>query len=186
MANITIHRTMPRATSAGIIGFLGVVLPGIPIFYMCGQGIDAVALAIAVATTLPWLTLVIRGLRIRFEADDIGVTVANLWTTRRIVWADIARIHTGPAPFWWQTKQRNMLFRIERVNGRSAPAAGTIRPLRDFHQLAGDLEELRALADAHGVPLEAKPLEAAEVARIDRQMATMSAVTGVARVVNRL
>ena len=175
---------MPRVTAAGLIGFVGGLLPMATIAYMSGQGIDAVLLAITVAWTVPWLVLVIRGLRIRFDADDDGVTVANLWRSHRISWTDIASLHTGPAPFWWQTKQRNMLLQVERADGRIVSAVGTIRRQRDFEQLVSDIDPAAELALAHGITTTAYPLEATEIARIDRQMAILNAATGVARIVS--
>ena len=175
---------MPRVVAGLLIGFVGGMPPLALAAYMSGQGFDAALFAIMIAWTIPWLVLVTRGLRIRFDADTEGVTVANLWRSHRIAWSDIASLHTGPAPFWWQTKQHNMVLQVECVDGRVVSAIGTIRPSRDFEQLVSDIDPTAELALAHGIATTAYPLDASEVLRIDRQVAMVNVAASVVRALN--
>ncbi|MEW2417337.1 PH domain-containing protein [Streptomyces sp. NPDC046866] len=78
--------------------------------------------------------------RPKVVADEDGVTVVNLTTTRRLEWAQILRVNLRPGDPW--------VF-LDLNDGTSLPALG-IQPGVAKQQAIGDARALRALAETRG------------------------------------
>ncbi|MEU3776192.1 PH domain-containing protein [Streptomyces sp. NPDC046876] len=78
--------------------------------------------------------------RPKVVADEAGVTVVNLTTTRRLEWAQILRVNLRPGDPW--------VF-LDLNDGTSLPALG-IQPGVAKQQAIGDARALRALAETRG------------------------------------
>ncbi|GAA2647708.1 MULTISPECIES: PH domain-containing protein [Streptomyces] len=78
--------------------------------------------------------------RPKVVADETGVTVVNLTTTRRLEWAQILRVNLRPGDPW--------VF-LDLSDGTSLPALG-IQPGIARQQAIGDARALRALAETRG------------------------------------
>uniref|UniRef100_A0AAU2JJ57 PH domain-containing protein n=1 Tax=Streptomyces sp. NBC_00049 TaxID=2903617 RepID=A0AAU2JJ57_9ACTN len=78
--------------------------------------------------------------RPKVVADEAGVTVVNLTTTRRLEWAQILRVNLRPGDPW--------VF-LDLSDGTSLPALG-IQPGVAKAQAIGDARALRALTEARG------------------------------------
>ncbi|MDX3313225.1 PH domain-containing protein [Streptomyces sp. NPDC054884] len=79
--------------------------------------------------------------RVRVIADDSGVTVVNIASTRRLAWAEILQVNLRPGDPW--------VF-LNLSDGTSLPALG-IQPGIDKQQAIRDARALRALAEAHAI-----------------------------------
>ena len=78
--------------------------------------------------------------RPKVVADEGGVTVINLTTTRRLEWAQILRVNLRPGDPW--------VF-LDLSDGTSLPVLG-IQPGVAKAQAIGDARALRALAETRG------------------------------------
>ncbi|MGW6689795.1 PH domain-containing protein [Streptomyces sp. NPDC054961] len=78
--------------------------------------------------------------RPKVVADEAGVTVVNLTTTRRLEWAQILRVNLRPGDAW--------VF-LDLSDGTSLPALG-IQPGVAKDQAIADARALRALAETRG------------------------------------
>ncbi|MFD7096262.1 PH domain-containing protein [Streptomyces xanthophaeus] len=78
--------------------------------------------------------------RPKVVADESGVTVVNLTTTRRLEWAQILRVNLRPGDPW--------VF-LDLSDGTSLPALG-IQPGVARQQAVSDARALRALAETRG------------------------------------
>ncbi|WP_405707472.1 PH domain-containing protein [Streptomyces xanthophaeus] len=78
--------------------------------------------------------------RPKVVADENGVTVVNLTTTRRLEWAQILRVNLRPGDPW--------VF-LDLSDGTSLPALG-IQPGVARQQAVSDARALRALAETRG------------------------------------
>lgn len=78
--------------------------------------------------------------RPKVVADEAGVTVVNLTTTRRLEWAQILRVNLRPGDPW--------VF-LDLSDGTSLPVLG-IQPGVAKAQAIGDARALRALAETRG------------------------------------
>ncbi|MEV6754515.1 PH domain-containing protein [Streptomyces sp. NPDC051214] len=76
--------------------------------------------------------------RPKVVADDSGVTVVNIATSRRLAWAEIVRVNLRPGDPW--------VF-LDLSDGTSLPALG-IQPGIAKQRAIDDARALRALADA--------------------------------------
>lgn len=76
--------------------------------------------------------------RPKVVADETGVTVVNIATTRRLEWAEIVRVNLRPGDPW--------VF-LDLTDGTSLPALG-IQPGIARQRAVSDARALRALADA--------------------------------------
>ncbi|MEU6826478.1 PH domain-containing protein [Streptomyces atriruber] len=76
--------------------------------------------------------------RPKVVADESGVTVVNIATSRRLAWAEIVQVNLRPGDPW--------VF-LNLSDGTSLPALG-IQPGIGKQQAIGDARALRALADA--------------------------------------
>ncbi|MER5303920.1 PH domain-containing protein [Streptomyces lasiicapitis] len=76
--------------------------------------------------------------RPKVVADETGVTVVNIATSRRLEWAEIVRVNLRPGDPW--------VF-LDLTDGTSLPALG-IQPGIAKQQAITDARALRALADA--------------------------------------
>lgn len=83
--------------------------------------------------------------RPKVVADDEGVTVVNITSSRRLAWAEILRVNLRPGDPW--------VF-LDLSDGTSMPALG-IQPGIAKEQAIRDARALRALADSHGTGTEA-------------------------------
>ncbi|MFK0254859.1 PH domain-containing protein [Streptomyces sp. NPDC090445] len=99
-----------------------------------GERISFVFTAALMASVLVLLS------RPKVVADETGVTVVNLTTTRRLEWAQILRVNLRPGDPW--------VF-LDLSDGTSLPALG-IQPGVAKQQAIGDARALRALAEARG------------------------------------
>ncbi|MDQ0963181.1 hypothetical protein QFZ66_007059 [Streptomyces sp. B4I13] len=79
--------------------------------------------------------------RVRVIADDSGVTVVNIASTRRLAWAEILQVNLRPGDPW--------VF-LNLSDGTSLPALG-IQPGIDKQQAIRDARALRALAEARAI-----------------------------------
>lgn len=78
--------------------------------------------------------------RPKVVADEAGVTVVNLTTTRRLEWAQILRVNLRPGDPW--------VF-LDLSDGTSLPVLG-IQPGIAKARAIGDARALRALAETRG------------------------------------
>ncbi|MCX5129135.1 PH domain-containing protein [Streptomyces sp. NPDC002812] len=99
-----------------------------------GERISFVFVAVLLSSVLVLLS------RPKVVADETGVTVVNLTTTRRLEWAQILRVNLRPGDAW--------VF-LDLSDGTSLPALG-IQPGVAKAQAIADARALRALAEAHG------------------------------------
>lgn len=76
--------------------------------------------------------------RPKVVADETGVTVVNIATSRRLAWAEIVRVNLRPGDAW--------VF-LDLSDGTSLPALG-IQPGIAKQRAIDDARALRALADA--------------------------------------
>jgi hypothetical protein len=79
--------------------------------------------------------------RVRVVADDLGVTVVNIASRRRLEWAEILQVNLRPGDPW--------VF-LNLSDGTSLPALG-IQPGIDKQQAIADARTLRALAVVRSV-----------------------------------
>ncbi|MFD7625647.1 PH domain-containing protein [Streptomyces sp. NPDC059851] len=99
-----------------------------------GERISFVVTAALMASVLVLLS------RPKVVADETGVTVVNLTTTRRLVWAQVLRVNLRPGDPW--------VF-LDLSDGTSLPVLG-IQPGVAKQQAIGDARTLRALVEARG------------------------------------
>ncbi|MGW7333111.1 PH domain-containing protein [Streptomyces sp. NPDC054840] len=99
-----------------------------------GERISFIFTAVLLSSVLVLLS------RPKVVADETGVTVVNLTTSRRLEWAQILRVNLRPGDPW--------VF-LDLSDGTSLPALG-IQPGVAKQQAIGDARTLRALAEAHG------------------------------------
>ncbi|CAM5364989.1 membrane protein [Streptomyces avidinii] len=99
-----------------------------------GERIAFVFTAVLLSSVLVLLS------RPKVVADEAGVTVVNLTTTRRLEWAQILRVNLRPGDAW--------VF-LDLNDGTSLPALG-IQPGVARAQAIADARALRALAETHG------------------------------------
>ncbi|MER5775268.1 PH domain-containing protein [Streptomyces sp. NPDC002039] len=99
-----------------------------------GERISFIFVAILLSSVLVLLS------RPKVVADEAGVTVVNLTTTRRLEWAQILRVNLRPGDPW--------VF-LDLNDGTSLPALG-IQPGVAKAQAIGDARALRALAESRG------------------------------------
>ncbi|WP_055557917.1 PH domain-containing protein [Streptomyces sp. NBRC 110028] len=78
--------------------------------------------------------------RPKVVADEAGVTVVNLITTRRLEWAEVLRVNLRPGDAW---------VYLDLADGTSLPAMG-IQVGMAKAQAIDDARTLRALAAHHG------------------------------------
>lgn len=78
--------------------------------------------------------------RPKVVADESGVTVVNIATSRRLAWAEIVQVNLRPGDPW--------VF-LNLSDGTSLPAMG-IQPGIAKQRAIDDARALRALADARG------------------------------------
>ncbi|MFG2619536.1 PH domain-containing protein [Streptomyces sp. NPDC048507] len=99
-----------------------------------GERVSFVFTAALMASVLVLLS------RPKVVADESGVTVVNLTTTRRLEWAQILRVNLRPGDPW--------VF-LDLSDGTSLPALG-IQPGIARAQAIGDARALRSLAETRG------------------------------------
>lgn len=99
-----------------------------------GERISFILTAALMASVLVLLS------RPKVVADEAGVTVVNLTTTRRLEWPQILRVNLRPGDPW--------VF-LDLNDGTSLPVLG-IQPGIARAQAIGDARALRALAETRG------------------------------------
>ncbi|MEV6574651.1 PH domain-containing protein [Streptomyces sp. NPDC051577] len=99
-----------------------------------GERISFIFVAILLSSVLVLLS------RPKVVADEAGVTVVNLTTTRRLEWAQILRVNLRPGDPW--------VF-LDLNDGTSLPVLG-IQPGVAKARAIGDARALRALAESRG------------------------------------
>ncbi|MEV6952241.1 PH domain-containing protein [Streptomyces sp. NPDC051183] len=99
-----------------------------------GERISFVFTAVLLTSVLVLLS------RPKVVADEDGVTVVNLTSTRRLAWAQILRVNLRPGDPW--------VF-LDLSDGTSLPVLG-IQPGVAKQQAIGDARALRALAESRG------------------------------------
>ncbi|MFJ8165655.1 PH domain-containing protein [Streptomyces sp. NPDC096136] len=99
-----------------------------------GERVSFIVTAVLMGSVLVLLS------RPKVVADESGVTVVNLTTTRRLEWAQILRVNLRPGDPW--------VF-LDLNDGTSLPALG-IQPGIAKARAIGDARALRALAETRG------------------------------------
>ncbi|MER5931542.1 PH domain-containing protein [Streptomyces sp. NPDC002054] len=99
-----------------------------------GERISFVFVAVLLSSVLVLLS------RPKVVAEETGVTVVNLTTSRRLDWAEILRVNLRPGDPW--------VF-LDLSDGTSLPALG-IQPGVARNQAIADARALRALAETRG------------------------------------
>ncbi|QES51136.1 hypothetical protein DEJ50_28145 [Streptomyces venezuelae] len=99
-----------------------------------GERISFVFVAVLLSSVLVLLS------RPKVVADESGVTVVNLTTTRRLEWAEILRVNLRQGDPW--------VF-LDLSDGTSLPALG-IQPGVARNQAIADARALRGLAETRG------------------------------------
>ncbi|MFE2286648.1 PH domain-containing protein [Streptomyces sp. NPDC059443] len=134
---VTFRPTRTRAVLLGVGLAMFVTITAIALVLDTlhpGERISFVFTAVLLSSVLVLLS------RPKVVADEAGVTVVNLTTTRRLEWAQIVRVNLRPGDAW--------VF-LDLSDGTSLPALG-IQPGVAKAQAIADARALRALADAHG------------------------------------
>ncbi|NGO66977.1 PH domain-containing protein [Streptomyces boncukensis] len=93
-----------------------------------------------VVTAALFLGVLVLLSRPRVSADDGGVTVVNLTTTRRLDWAEVLRVNLRPGDPW---------VSLDLADGTSLPAMG-IQPGIAKQRAIADARALRTLVEEHG------------------------------------
>ncbi|MFI1283368.1 PH domain-containing protein [Streptomyces sp. NPDC020858] len=134
---VTFRPTRTRAVLLGVglamfatITFIAVTLERL----QPGERISFIFVAVLLSSVLVLLS------RPKVVADEAGVTVVNLTSTRRLAWAEILRVNLRPGDPW--------VF-LDLSDGTSLPALG-IQPGVAKQQAIGDARALRALAESRG------------------------------------
>jgi hypothetical protein len=129
------HRTRAVLLGAGLVIFATITAISLLLENLSpGERISFVVTAALMASVLVLLS------RPKVVADEAGVTVVNLTTTRRLEWAQILRVNLRPGDPW--------VF-LDLSDGTSLPALG-IQPGIAKAQAIGDARALRALAETRG------------------------------------
>ncbi|MFB7467007.1 PH domain-containing protein [Streptomyces sp. NPDC056224] len=134
---VTFRPTRTRAVllSAGLAMFLTITAVAFLLENLSpGERISFVFTAVLLSSVPVLLS------RPKVVADEAGVTVVNLTTTRRLEWAQILRVNLRPGDPW--------VF-LDLSDGTSLPALG-IQPGVARAQAIGDARALRALAETRG------------------------------------
>ncbi|MFE4638735.1 PH domain-containing protein [Streptomyces sp. NPDC056773] len=134
---VTFRPTRTRAVLLGVGAAMFLTITTIAVMLerlQPGERISFVFVAVLLSSVLVLLS------RPKVVADETGVTVVNLTTTRRLEWAQILRVNLRPGDAW--------VF-LDLSDGTSLPALG-IQPGVARAQAIGDARALRALAAAHG------------------------------------
>ncbi|MFE9635988.1 PH domain-containing protein [Streptomyces sp. NPDC006463] len=134
---VTFRPTRTRAVllSAGLAMFLTITAVAFLLENLStGERISFVFTAVLLSSVPVLLS------RPKVVADEAGVTVVNLTTTRRLEWAQILRVNLRPGDPW--------VF-LDLSDGTSLPALG-IQPGVAKAQAIGDARALRALAETRG------------------------------------
>lgn len=134
---VTFRPTRTRAVllSVGLVMFATITVVALLLERLnTGERIAFVFTAALLSSVLILLS------RPKVVADESGVTVVNLTTTRRLEWAQILRVNLRPGDPW--------VF-LDLSDGTSLPALG-IQPGVAKAQAIGDARALRALAETRG------------------------------------
>ncbi|RSS40090.1 PH domain-containing protein, partial [Streptomyces sp. WAC07061] len=129
------NRTRAVLLSVGTVMFATITAIGLLLENLGpGERVSFVFTAALMASVLVLLS------RPKVVADENGVTVVNLTTTRRLEWAQILRVNLRPGDPW--------VF-LDLNDGTSLPVLG-IQPGVAKARAIGDARALRALAETHG------------------------------------
>lgn len=134
---VTFRPTRTRAVLLGVGAAMFVTITAIALILETLHPGERIAFVFTAALLSSVLVLLSRP---KVVADETGVTVVNLTTTRRLEWAQILRVNLRPGDAW--------VF-LDLNDGTSLPALG-IQPGVAKAQAIGDARTLRALAEAHG------------------------------------
>ncbi|MFJ9339267.1 PH domain-containing protein [Streptomyces sp. NPDC101733] len=134
---VTFRPTRTRAVLLGVGLAMFVTITAIAVILETlspGERVSFVFTAVLLSSVLVLLS------RPKVVADEDGVTVVNLTTTRRLEWAQILRVNLRPGDAW--------VF-LDLNDGTSLPALG-IQPGVARAQAISDARTLRALAETRG------------------------------------
>lgn len=134
---VTFRPTRTRAVLLGVGAAMFLTITTVAVMLerlQPGERISFVFVAVLLSSVLVLLS------RPKVVADETGVTVVNLTTTRRLEWAQILRVNLRPGDAW--------VF-LDLSDGTTLPALG-IQPGVARAQAIADARALRALAEAHG------------------------------------
>ncbi|MFJ7269343.1 PH domain-containing protein [Streptomyces sp. NPDC099050] len=134
---VTFRPTRTRAVLLGVGVAMFVTISAIALTLETLHPGERIAFVFTAALLSSVLVLLSRP---KVVADETGVTVVNLTTTRRLEWAQILRVNLRPGDAW--------VF-LDLNDGTSLPALG-IQPGVAKAQAIADARALRALAEAHG------------------------------------
>ncbi|MFI5764786.1 MULTISPECIES: PH domain-containing protein [unclassified Streptomyces] len=134
---VTFRPTRTRAVLLGVGAAMFVTITSIALVLDTLHPGERIAFVFTAALLSSVLVLLSRP---KVVADETGVTVVNLTTTRRLEWAQILRVNLRPGDAW--------VF-LDLNDGTSLPALG-IQPGVAKAQAIGDARALRALAEARG------------------------------------
>ncbi|MFF3213685.1 PH domain-containing protein [Streptomyces sp. NPDC002886] len=134
---VTFRPTRTRAVLLGVGAAMFVTISAIALILETLHPGERIAFVFTAALLSSVLVLLSRP---KVVADETGVTVVNLTTTRRLEWAQILRVNLRPGDAW--------VF-LDLNDGTSLPALG-IQPGVAKAQAIADARALRALAEAHG------------------------------------
>ncbi|MEU7606509.1 PH domain-containing protein [Streptomyces sp. NPDC040724] len=134
---VTFRPTRTRAVLLGVgtamfvtIGSIALLLENLS----PGERISFLFTAVLLSSVLVLLS------RPKVVADEAGVTVVNITTSRRLEWAQILRVNLRPGDPW--------VF-LDLSDGTSLPVLG-IQPGVAKQRAIGDARALRALAESRG------------------------------------
>ncbi|MGW1774499.1 PH domain-containing protein [Streptomyces sp. NPDC002104] len=134
---VTFRPTRTRAVLLGVGAAMFVTITAIALILETLHPGERIAFVFTAALLSSVLVLLSRP---KVVADETGVTVVNLTTTRRLEWAQILRVNLRPGDAW--------VF-LDLNDGTSLPALG-IQPGVAKAQAIADARALRALAEARG------------------------------------
>ncbi|MEO8705543.1 MAG: PH domain-containing protein [Kofleriaceae bacterium] len=184
MHDISIRRIGTNVLLVVYMVLLGLLPVGLPLALIAEDGPRPMLLVPALGFGALLLVLVVRAARVRFAADSTGVTIRNLFRTRRLAWSDIAGLTTGLGAMLLQHKGgRVELHVILKSRACVKVTASGIASAR-FEQLVIELMPVMELASAHRVPTAWKNLSELEKLQVQRLMQASSAIGGAARVIS--
>nr|WSX52898.1 PH domain-containing protein [Streptomyces sp. NBC_00974] len=134
---VTFRPTRTRAVLLGVGAVMFVTITAIALILETLHPGERIAFVFTAALLSSVLVLLSRP---KVVADEAGVTVVNLTTTRRLEWAQILRVNLRPGDAW--------VF-LDLSDGTSLPALG-IQPGVAKARAIADARSLRALAEIHG------------------------------------
>lgn len=131
---------------------LGLMMLGVPVAMARDDGFPVAMTVFAAFAGALGVAMIVRAASIRCIADDAGITIANMWRTHRLAWADVATIEIGLGSGAWQTGSTLRLALSARTRaGKLVIASATTTREDHMQRMALDFVRIEQLAKTHAV-----------------------------------